>query len=304
MIPIFQAATDLNVIKKSIISTLPFLLSMLLLSSCTGLSERELKLVFSRRPPVVTMPYEHPRYILHSVPDELPFSFVVPAGGELLGTVEDTRHASGTILLKSDQSASDILEHFTNVLTVSTLTNTSESHSYQVFFPPADNGATFCSERGVAVILEIFEFEDGLKDVRLHYTMDSEVIDYTACGQAIVEIEDFRFPHLVAPPNASVVGGGGGGGGGEADETRTGLIGYSVEVVIDSNDDLEFVYSHYRNMLSAEGWILLSQSLSEYSYTSDWDFGFYKTRSWLARLIVSVGEAPNQYVIELRAISP
>jgi hypothetical protein len=303
MKPTSQAITDLNVMKKSIICTLPFLMCMLLLSSCTALSARELKVVFSSRPPAVTMPYEQPEYILHSVPEELPFFFVLPAGGELLGAVEDTGQARGTILLKSDQSASDILEHFTNLLMDSTFTSTSESHRYQVFFPPEENGATFCSEQGTAVILEIFELEDGLKDVRLHYAMDGEAIKYTACGQPMVELEDFRFPYLSAPPNASVAGGGGGGGGKE-EGTRPGLMGYSVEIVINSTDDLDFVADHYKNLLSVEGWTLLNQSLSEHSYTSDWDFGFYETRSWLARLIVSAGDAPDQYTIELRAISP
>jgi hypothetical protein len=119
----------------------------------------------------------------------------------------------------------------------------------------------------------------------------------------MVELEDFRFPYLSAPPNASVAGGGGGGGSKE-EGTRQGLRGYTVEVVINSTDDLDFVADHYKNLLSVEGWTLLNQSLSEQSYTSDWDFGFYETRSWLARLIVSAGAAPDQYTIELRAISP
>ncbi len=303
MKPIFQPATDLNLMKKSLISTLLFLMSLLLLSSCAALSEHELKTVFNSRPPAVTMPYEHPQYLLNSLPEELPFLFDLPAGGELLGTVEDTGQARGTILLKSDQSAADILKHFTNLFTASTFTNTRESHRYQVFFPPEENGATFCREQDVAVILEIYGSEEGLKDVRLHYAMDGEGIEHTTCGQPIVAIEDFPFPQLSAPSTSSMAGGGGGGGG-EENGTRRGLMGYSLESVITSDDNLDFVYNHYKNILSDQGWILLGQDVSEYSYASDWDFGFYKTRSWLARLIVSAGEAPNQYRIELRAVSP
>ena len=290
--------------KKSIINPLPFLMSMLLLSSCASLSERELNVIFNSRPPAVTMPYDNPHYVLQSVPDQLPFSFVVPFGGELLGSIEDSGHMSGTILLKIDQNASDIQKNFTALLTDAAFTDSSTRSRYQVFFPPEENGATFCSEEGVAVILEIFEFEDGSKDVRLHYTIDSEVIERTTCGQPIRVVEDFPFPQLSAPSDSSIIGGGAGGGGGEKEEVRKGLMGYSTEIVINSNDSLDFVHAHYRKMLLAEGWKLLNQSLTENSYTSDWDFGFYKTRSWLARLIVSVGEAPNQYTIELRAISP
>lgn len=290
--------------KKPKINTLLFLIGLLFLSSCTGLSERELQRIFSSHPPAMTVPYEHPDYIVQSVPNELPFSFAVPPGGQLLGTVEDTGRASGTILLKSDQANSLILEYFTDLLTPSALTDTSQSHDYHVFFPPEGNGATFCGERGVAVILEIFESEEGLKDVRLHYTMDRDMIASTTCGQPVLELEDFPFPRLLAPPNASVLGGGGGGGGGEEETARRGLMGYSAEVLIASRDNLEFIHNHYKDMLSAEGWILLNENASEYSYSSDWDFGFYRTRSWLARLIVSVDETSNQYKIELRAISP
>jgi hypothetical protein len=289
--------------KKPKINALRVLMCMLFLAGCTGLSEHELRIVFSSRPSPMTVSYEHAEYIVQAVPAGLPFSFAVPPRGELLGSVEDAKHTNGTILLQSDQSANAILEYFTNLFTDSTLTDTSKSHSYQVFFPPEGNSATFCSERGVAVILEIFDLEEGLKDVRLHYTMDHDVIASTTCGQPVLEIEDFPFPRLVAPPNSSVLGGGGGGGGGE-EETTHGLMGYSVEMLLDSSDDLEFVHNHYRDMLSAEGWILLNQNAADDSYISDWDFGFYKTRSWLARLIVSAGETPNQYKIELRAISP
>jgi hypothetical protein len=289
--------------KKSIINTLCLLINILLLSTCTGVSAQELKLHFNSRSPSVTMPYDNPRYILHAVPDQLPFPFIAPNNGELLGSVEAHGHESGTILLKVDQSASDILEYYTNLLTDAAFTNTSESHSYQVFFPPEENGATFCSEQGIAVFLEIFELEDGLKDVRLHYTTDNKVIEQTTCGQPILAIEDFPFPYLAAPPNSTALGGSGGGGG-SGQDARKGSMGYSAEIEINSDDNLELVYNHYVDLLAAEGWILLNQSPTEYSFESSWDFGFYETRSWLARLIVSTGDSPNQYIIKLRAISP
>lgn len=289
--------------KKPIFSTLPLLISILILSSCNGFSEREFVTHFNSRPTAVTMPYDNPRYILHSVPDNLPFSFDVPADVDLLGTVEADGHESGTILLKVDQTQSDILENYTNLLTDAAFTSTSESHNYQVFFPPDENGATFCGEQGVAVILEIFESDDGSKDVRIHYTSDDEVLERTTCGQQILTVEDFPFPHLAAPPNSSVVGGGGGGGG-SGSGTHKGPMSYSAEIVINSEDSLESVYNHYVDLLAAEGWLLLNQSSNEYSLKSDWDFGFYDTRSWLAHLDASVGEAPNKYIIKLRAISP
>lgn len=289
--------------KKSIFGTIQILISILLLSSCAGLSERELALHLNSRPPAVTMPYDNPRYILNSVPAQLPFSFKAPANGNLLGTVESIGHESGTILLGVDRSAGDILEYYTNLLADAAFSNTSESRSYQVFFQPEGSGATFCSEQGVAVFLEIFESEDGFKDVRLHYTTDDEVIERSTCSQQLLAIEDFPFPYLAAPPNSSVVEGRGGGGG-SGTETRKGPMGYSVETVINSDDSLELVYSHYVDLLAAQGWNMLNQSSSEYSLESNWDFGFYETRSWLARLVVSVGDTPNQYIIELRAISP
>lgn len=305
MEPIFQAVHTLEAMKKSIRRTLPFLMSMLLLAGCAGLTERELKDIFSSRPPALAMPYENPRYILQSVPDRLPFSLVVPAGGELLGTIEDTGQTSGTILLKLDQSVPDILTYFTDLLTDSAFASPGTRYNYRVFFPPEEQGATYCSERGAAILLEIFELENGSKDVRLHYTLDRDLIEQTTCSQPIAAIGDFPFPHLPAPSASSIAGGGGGGGGGgEEEQIRNGLMGYSAETVIHSDDSLYSVDSHYRNMLAAEGWTLLGQDLSEHSYTSDWDFGFYKTRSWLARLIVSAGEAPNQYRVELRAVSP
>ncbi len=289
--------------KKPTIYTLSLLISIFLLSGCTRFSERELAGHLNSRPTAVTMPYDNPRYLLHSVPDQLPFSFVASAGGELLGTVEDSGHESGTILLKTDQSVSDILAYYTNLLAGAALTNASESRSYQVFFPPDESGATFCGDQGVAVFLEIFELGDGLKDVRLHYTIDNEVIGKTTCGEPILDIEDFPFPYLEAPPNSVVVGSAGGGGGGGSG-TRKGPMGYSVEVEINSDDSLEAVYNHYIDLLSAEGWILLDQSSTGNSFESNWDFGFYETRSWLARLIASAGDAPNQYIIKLHAISP
>ena len=51
-------------------------------------------------------------------------------------------------------------------------------------------------------------------------------------------------------------------------------------------------------------WLLLNQSADDSGATSDWDFGFYATRSWLARLIISPGDEPDQYRVELRAVSP
>jgi len=289
--------------KKSIIRALLLIISILLLSSCNDRSKHELALKFDSRPAVVTMPYHNPRYFLHSVPDQLPFSFSAPPNGDLLGTVEADGHESGTILVKVDQSTSDILEYYTDLLTGAGYSNTSESYNYHVFFPPEENGATFCSEHGVAIILEIFDSDDGLKDVRLHYTNDKDVIKRTTCSQPILAIEDFPFPYLAAPPNSIVVGGGGGGGG-SGTETRRGPMGYSAKIVINSDDSLESVYNHYVNMIATEGWILLSQSSTENSFESSWDFGFYEIRSWLAHLIASAGDAPNQYVIELRAISP
>jgi len=279
------------------------LISILLLSSCTGLSKHELAQHFSSQPPTVTMPYNNPQYILHSVPDQLPFSFSVLPNGNLLGTVVATGQKSGTILLEVDQSASDILEYYTTLLTDATFSNTSEGHSYQVFFPPEESGATFCGEQGIAVFLEIFELEDGLKDVRLHYTSDDQVVEHTTCGQPILDIQNFPFPHLAAPHNSLVLEGGGGGGGSGKD-TRQGPMGYLAEIVIVSDNSLESVYNHYKDLLVAQGWILLNQDSIDDSFESNWDFGFYETRSWLARLTVSVGEAPNQYVIKLRAISP
>lgn len=289
--------------KKPIIYSLSLLISILLLSSCNGLSEREFVTLFNSRPTAVTMPYDNPRYILHSVPGELPFSFDVPADVDLLGTVEADGHESGTILLKVDQTKRDILEDFTNSLTDAAFTSTSESHNYQVFFPPEENGATFCGKQGVAVILEIYESDDGSKDVRLHYTVDDKALERTTCGQQILTIEDFPFPHLAAPPNSSVVGGGGGGGGGGSG-TRKGPMGYTAKIVINSEDSLESIYNHYVDLLAAEGWLLLNQSSNGYPLKSDWDFGFYKTRSWLAHLEASVGEDSNQYIIELSGISP
>jgi hypothetical protein len=289
--------------KKSIIRALLLFTSILLLSSCKDRSKHELSLYFDSRPATVTMPYNNPRYLIHQVPDQLPISFIAPANGELFGTVEADGHESGTILMKVDQSASDILEYYTHLFTGAGYSDASKSYNYQVFFPPEENGATFCSEQGVAIILEIFDSEDGLKDVRLHYTTDKDVIERTTCGQPILAIEDFPFPYLAAPPNSIVVGGGGGGGG-SGTETRRGPLGYSAKIVINSDDSLESVYNHYVDMIAAEGWILLSQSSTEHSLESSWDFGFYEIRSWLAHLITSAGDAPNEYVIELRAVSP
>lgn len=301
---IHRAPSNFKIMKKLIITTLPLLLSLLLLSGCSGLSERELAVHFNSRPPAATMPYDQPRYLPNAVPDQLPFSFRAYPNGDLLGTVEAGGQESGTILQKVNQSASEILEYYTQLLTEAAFTNTSESHSYQVFFPPEESGATFCGDQGAAVILEMFDFEDGSKDVRLHYSTDDAAIKRTTCGQPVLAIEDFPFPHLAAPPNASVMGGGGGGGGGGGAGTRPGPMGYMVSIEINSGDSLEFVNNHYVDLLTAEGWILLSQSSSEASIESNWDFGFYETRSWLARLITSVGDAPNQYLIRLLAISP
>jgi hypothetical protein len=289
--------------KKSIISTLPILISIILLSSCSGRSEHELAQLFDSLPPSVTMPYENPQYFVNAVPDQLPFSFIAPPNSDLLGAVEDGGHQSGTVLLKSDQSTNEILDYYTNLLTEAEFSNARESRSYRVFFPPAGDGAAFCGEQGAAVFLEIFENDAGSKDVRLSYTTDTNVIERTTCGQPILAIEDFPFPYLEAPANASVIGGGGGGGGGGKD-TRQGTMGYMAQTVIDSEDSLEIVYQHYADLLAAEGWVLLSQSPAKNSLESSWDFGFYETRSWLARLTASPGDTPNQYIISLRAISP
>lgn len=267
------------------------------------LSERELTTYFNSRPPAITMPYDNPRYILNSVPDQLPFSFEISSQGDLLGTVEDGGHASGTILLQINQNSSKILQYVTFLLAGAAFSNTRESHSYQVFFPPDENGATFCREQDVAIILEIFNLENELKDVRLHYTSDSDVIERTTCGQPILAIEDFPFPHLAAPPNSLDLGGGGGGGGG-GNDVRKGPMGYIASINISTDDSLESIFTHYADLLAAEEWKLLNQSSTGNSIESNWDFGFYETRSWLGRLVASVGDAPNHYIIELYAISP
>jgi hypothetical protein len=272
---------------------------MLFLSSCTRLAERDFAQYLDSRPAGPTMPYRNARYLLGSVPDRIPFAFQVSETGELLGTAVDEDHDSGTILLLEDQSAGDILAYYTGVLTDSALIHERERYKYEVFFPPEGGRASFCSLQDRAVFLEIFDLEDGLKDVRLHYTSDPDVIARTHCGLPVLAIEDYPFPYLAAPPNASAVGGGSGGGG-----KRAGYSGFSAETVVVTNDSLESVNDHYLKLLAAEGWILLDQSSTETSRESSWDFGYKETRSWLALLIVSTGDAPDQYRIELRSVSP
>jgi len=289
--------------KKLIFNPVLLLLSISWLVGCARIPEKELATLINSRPYVFKMPYDNPIYILYSIPEDLPFSFTVPNNGELLGTVEDHEHQSGTILLKIEQPPKDILAYFTNLLAGAALTNINESLRYQVFFPPDENGATFCHEQSIAVILEIFELENGFNDVRLHYTTDDQVIANTTCGQPILDIGDFPFPYLAAPSNSSVTGGGGGGGGGKTG-TIPGAQGYSVEVTINSDDNLKTICDHYADLLASEGWLLLNQSSTENSWESNWDFGYYETRSWLARLTVSANEIPNQYTIQLQAVSP
>ncbi len=292
--------------KKSIIVIFTLLSSHILLSSCTGNPELELFSYLQSRPPALAMPYENPIYFLDSVPDHLPFPYITSSEGKLLGTVEDGDHESGTILLIVDQSASDILAYYTGLLTDSSFTNANDSNSYQVFFPSEGSGATFCNEQDSAIILKIYDLGDGLKDVRLHYTTDKDVIKHTTCGQVILTIEDFPFPYLPAPPNCSNVEGsrGGGGGGGGQGDSRIGPLGYIAEIVISTDDSLESIHHHYMDLLAAEGWVLINKSSTTESFESSWDFGYYETRSWLARLIVSTSEVPNQFHIELRAVSP
>ena len=292
--------------RKSIIFIITFLSSNIFLSGCAVKPEQELLLQLNNRPPALAMPYENPKYILDSVPENLPFIFIVPPKGELLGTVEDNDHESGTILLIVDQNASDILEYYTSLFTDSSFTDTSDVYSYQVFFPSEGSGATFCGEQNSAILLKIYNLEDGLKDVRLHYSTDKEVINRTTCSQPILVIEDFLFPYLPAPPNSLSVGGikGGGGGGSKQGDSRMGPVGYSAEIEIVTDDSLELVHNHYLDLLIAQGWTLISQSSTAESFESSWDFGYYETRSWLARLTVSTEDVPNQLHIELRAISP
>jgi hypothetical protein len=245
------------------------------------------------------MPYENARYILGSVPERLPFPFSISENGKLLGTAEDEGHESGTILLIDPQSEGDIVEYYTKLLTDAALIRESERYHYQVFFPAEGGGAAFCDGQDRAVFLEIFDLGDGLKDVRLHYSTDQDVIARTHCGEPVLAVEDFPFPNLAAPPNAFVIGGGGGGGG-----SRGGRNGFSAETLITTDDSLESINDHYLKLLAAEGWVLLDQSSTEYSLESSWDFGYHETRSWLARLIVSSADAPNQYLIQLRSVSP
>jgi hypothetical protein len=309
---IYQESLDIHVtnlgsmMKKSMILILTLLSNQLLLSSCAGSPERELLSQLNSRPPALAMPYENPKTILDSVPDPLPFTFIAPSEGELLGTVEDHDRESGTILLMVDQSASDILAYYTNLLTDSSFADTRDSHSHQVFFPSEGSGATFCRDQDSAIVLKINNLEDGLKDVRLHYTTDQEVIQHTTCGQSILALEDFPFPYLPAPPSASNAGDswGGGGGGGRQGVSHAGPLGYASEMAIITDDSLEGVNNHYVDLLVAEGWILINQSSTSESFESHWDFGYYETRSWLARLTVSIGDVPSQFHIELRAISP
>jgi hypothetical protein len=295
-----------SMMKKSTSIILTLLSSIILLSSCVVSPERELLSQLNRRPPALAMPYENPKTILDSTPDHLPFTFIAPSEGELLGTVEDIDHESGTILLIVDQSASDVLEYFTRLLTDSSFANTRDIYSHQVFFPSDGSGATFCREQDSAISLEIYDLEGGLKDVRLHYTTDMEVIKQTTCGQPILAIEDFTFPYLPAPHNSSIVEGskGGGGGGGRQGGLHAGPLEYTSEIVIITDESLEWVQNHYLDLLAAEGWTLINQSSTPELFESSWDFGYYDTRSWLARLTVSIGDVPNQFHIELRAISP
>jgi hypothetical protein len=308
----FQEPLDTNVsnlgsiMKKSIILISTLLSINISLSSCTGSPEHELLSHLNSRPPALAMPYQNPKFILNSVPDHLPFTFIASSDGELLGTVEDNDHESGTILQIINQSTSDILEYYTRLLTDSSFANTHDIYSHQVFFPSEGSDATFCREQDSAIFLKIYDLEGGLKDVRLHYTTDKEVIKHTTCDQPILAIEDFPFPYLPAPPNSSSVGGirGGGGGGGRQGVLHASPLGYLSEIEIITDDSLEVVQNHYLDLLVAEGWTLISQSSTSESLESSWDFGYYETRSWLARLTVSIGDVSNQFYIELRTISP
>ena len=292
--------------KKSKILSFVIVLGLLLLASCQGISKRDLAQHFNSRPAAVTMPYNSPRYIPGSVPEGLPFEFEVMASGELLGTVEDSGGKSGTILLVVDQNAGEILRYYSEQLGGAELANTSDSRDYRVFFPPDGSGATFCGEQGTAVLLEIFDGDNEMKDVRLHYTVDREVVGRTTCGEPLFAIEDFPFPRLAAPPNSTFVkGGGGGGGGGGGSETFLGPMGYLVEVIINSEDSLENVNNHYVALLKEEGWTLLDQNATGNAFESSWDFGFFETRSWLARLTTAVvGDTGDQYAVRLQAVSP
>jgi hypothetical protein len=292
--------------KKNLLHTFMIFICLGLLSSCgcKRTPEDDLADYLNSRPPAASMPYENPRYIPQALPEHLPFNFEVSEDEELLGSVEDRDHKNGTILLKTDQSANDILEHYKDLLAADDIYSTSESHTYQVFFPPEDDGATFCSDQGFMAILEIFERGDGAGDVRLHYIADQDVIEQTTCGQPILSLEDYVFPSLSAPPNSASIGGGGGGGSPEETITGKGPIAYTMETYIACPDDLEAIYNHYKDQLGEEGWSLIGENAADSSIDSDWDFGYYGTRSWLAHLAVAIDEDPSQYRIELRAISP
>jgi hypothetical protein len=286
---------------------LGLLISLLLgslLAGCSGSTGRELESTLNSRPAAVTMPYDQPQVLVHAVPEDLPFDFSAYPGGELLGTVAAGNLASGTILQTVDASAEEILDYYRAELTEAAFTDANEGRSYQVFYPPEGSGAVFCSGEDDVVILQIFDRDDGARDVRLHYSTNEAVIARTTCADPILAIENFPFPQLPAPPNASVMGGGGGGGGGGGQGSHPGTLGYMVSSVIHSEDSLEAVNQHYVDLLAGEGWTLLGQSAGENSLESNWDFGFYQSRSWLMRLITSVGDEPNQYTVQLRAISP
>jgi hypothetical protein len=293
-------------IKKSIIIIFTLLNSLILLSSCAGNAQGELLSHLNSRPPAPGMPYENPVTLPDSVPDDLPFPFAAPPEGDLLGTVEDENHLSGTILLTAEQSAEAIVDYYTGLLSGSSFANAADIHNYHVFFPAEGSGATFCSGQAGAIFLEIFALEDGGKDVRLHYTTDKDIIGITTCGQPVLAIEDFPFPYLPAPPPASSDGGskGGGGGGGGGTDTSGGPFGFIAEIEMTSDESLAWVHQYYQDLLAAEGWILIEQTETDESFQSSWDFGYYETRSWLARLIVSTGKAPNEYRVEFRAVSP
>ncbi|MGD8457372.1 MAG: hypothetical protein PVF83_13405 [Anaerolineales bacterium] len=292
--------------KKQPLLTLASLFALILLTGCAGRAVSELVSLLDAHPPVLAMPYQEPDILPGSLPPDLPFPFTTLPGGELLGSVVDGDGRSGTVLLVAVQSPEDILAYYTPLLSASSFMDTTDARGYNVFFPAQGSSATFCSGQARAVILKIYPREDGANDVHLHYTTDEAVIADTTCAEPILAIEDFPFPTLPALPSASDVAGsrGGGGGGGGQDYGQVGPLGYTAETFFTSSDDLEAVHRYYQDLLAGEGWIMLEESTADDSVESSWDFGYYQTRSWLARLIVSTGDEPDQYRVEFRAVSP
>jgi hypothetical protein len=302
----FSGYNSGHMMKKSILLVAVGVCIPLLLVGCAGSAEDALLARLDNRPPAPGMPYEDPQALVGFVPGDLPFPFSAPPGGEVLGTVEDGGGLSGTVLLTSGQSAADVRDYYSGLLGGSSFADASELWGYYVFFPPQGEGATFCNGQAGAVVLEITPLEDGTNDVRLHYTTDAEVIGRMTCGQPVLAIEDFPFPYLPAPPAASGDGGsrGGGGGGGGGTDASAGPLGFTAEIEITSDESLAWVNDYYRDLLVGEGWIVIDESSTGDSFETSWDFGYYQTRSWLARLIVSSGDAPDQYRVEFRAVSP